>query len=166
MREEEVVRKPTWSNIIGDQFLESGAGQDSIPHKLVLAIDDSLTVRKIVETSLRREGFEVISFADGVEALRWLNGPEGRSPDLVLLDVNMPGMDGYEVARQLKARLRRRGTAIVMLTRRDGVVDRLKGRLAGAVDHLGKPFQVQQLLRVVASHLGVPLTEDLAPHQG
>jgi DNA-binding response OmpR family regulator len=67
-------------------------------------------------------------------------------------------MNGYEVARQLKARLRRRGTAIVMLTRRDGVIDRLKSRLVGAVDHLSKPFQAQQLLRVVASHLGVPLT--------
>jgi len=153
------VRKTTWSNIIGDQL----SGQDTNPHKLVLAIDDSLTVRKIIETCLRREGLGVISFADGVEALRWLNGPEGRSPDLVLLDVNMPKMDGFEVARHLKARLHRRGTVIVMLTRRDGVIDRLKGRLAGAVDHLSKPFQVQQLLQVVAYHLGIPLTKDLIP---
>lgn len=155
------MRKTTWSNIIGDQLSE----QDITPHKLVLAIDDSLTVRKIVETCLRREGIEVISFADGIEALHWLNGPDGRSPDLVLLDVNMPRMDGYEVARQLKARLHRRGTVIVMLTRRDGVIDRLKGRLAGAVDHLGKPFQVQQLLRVVAYHLGIPLTEGIVHYQ-
>jgi twitching motility two-component system response regulator PilG len=153
------VRKTTWSNIIGDQL----SGQDITPQKLVLAIDDSLTVRKIVETCLRREGIEVISFADGVEALHWLNSPDGRSPDLVLLDVNMPKMDGYEVARQLKARLHRRGTVIVMLTRRDGVIDRLKGRLAGAVDHLSKPFQAQQLVKVVAYHLRVPLKKDLLP---
>ncbi len=152
------MRKTTRSTIIGDQLSGLEAGQDTTPHKLVLAIDDSITVRKIVETCLRREGFEVLSFADGVEALHWLNSPEGRSPDLILLDVNMPRMNGYEVARQLKARLRRRGTAIVMLTRRDGVIDRLKSRLVGAVDHLSKPFQAQQLLRVVASHLGVPLT--------
>jgi twitching motility two-component system response regulator PilG len=137
--------------------------EEVVQNKLVLAIDDSMTVRKIVETCLRREGFDVVSFADGIEAFHWLNSPEGRSPDLVLLDVNMPKMDGYEVARRLKARFHRRGTIIVMLTRRDGVMDRLKGRLAGAVDHLSKPFQVQQLLQMVAYHLGVPLTKDFLP---
>jgi twitching motility two-component system response regulator PilG len=158
MREGKALQKISWSTAINDNMPAFDVGQNATRDKLVLAIDDSLTVRKIVETCLRRAGFEVISFADGVEALQWLSGPQGRSPDLVLLDVNMPKMDGYEVARRLKARLHRRGTVIVMLTRRDGVVDRIKSRLVGAVDHLGKPFQTQQLLRVVMSHLGVPST--------
>jgi twitching motility two-component system response regulator PilG len=155
MREGKTLRKITRPTIIGDDMSAFGAEQDVALDKFVLVIDDSITVRKIVETCLRRRGLDVVSFADGVEALQWLNGPQGRSPDLVLLDVTMPRMDGYEVARHLNARLRRRGTVIVMLTRRDGVIDRIKGRLVGAVDHLSKPFQTQQLLQVVTSHLGI-----------
>jgi len=72
-------------------------------------------------------------------------------------------MDGYEVARYLKARPHVGKTAIVMLTRRDGMVDRLKSRLVGAVDHLSKPFQTQQLLKVVISHLGTPQEDTTFP---
>jgi twitching motility two-component system response regulator PilG len=148
------VQKESWSVMIGAQVSGHNDGRRTAMDRLVLVVDDSLTVRKIVETYLRREGLEVMSFTDGVEALRWLNSPEGRSPDLILLDVTMPRMDGYEVARRLQARLRRRGTAIIMLTRRNGVIDKLKSRLVGAVDHLSKPLQAQQLLRVVTYHLG------------
>jgi twitching motility two-component system response regulator PilG len=103
----------------------------------------------------------VIGFADGVEALLWLTGPLGQWPGLILLDITMPRMDGYEVTRYLKTRPHVGERAIVMLTRYDGTVDRLKSRLVGAADHLCKPFQTQQLLRVVTSHLGVPQTKDI-----
>src|SRR6266700_1774846 len=99
-------------------------------HKRVMVIDDSPTIRKIVETCLRREGFHVIGFADGVEALKWLVSPQGCPPDLLLLDINLPKMDGYEVARHLKAKPQYKSIPIIMLTRRDGLVDRLKSRLA------------------------------------
>jgi DNA-binding response OmpR family regulator len=126
---------------------------------LVLVIDDSPTIRKIVETGLRREGFEVIGFPDGVEALKWLVSPQGRLPGLVLLDINMPKMDGYEMARHLKARPHYRNIVIVMLTRRDGLIDRLKSRLAGAEGYITKPFQMQDLVAVVVSHLGTQPNE-------
>lgn len=124
--------------------------------KLVMVIDDSATVRKIVETCLGREGFEVKGFPDGVAAMRWLTEPQARVPDLVVLDIGLPKMDGYEVARRLKNKPQFSNTVIVMLSRRDGVIDRLKGRLAGAKDYLTKPFKTQDIITVIESHLGSP----------
>lgn len=126
--------------------------------KLIMVIDDSATVRKIVETCLSREGFEVKGFGDGIEAMRWLMEPHSRVPDLVLLDIGLPKMDGYEVAHRLKSKPHFGNTVIVMLSRRDGVIDRLKGRLAGAKDYITKPFRTQEIIAVVQSHLGVPAT--------
>ncbi len=123
--------------------------------KLIMVIDDSATVRKIVETCLGREGFEVKGFSDGVEAMRWLTEPQSRVPDLVVLDIGLPKMDGYEVARRLKTKPQFSNTVIIMLSRRDGVIDRLKGRLAGAKDYLTKPFKTQDIISVIESHLGI-----------
>jgi twitching motility two-component system response regulator PilG len=126
--------------------------------KLILVIDDSATVRKIIETCLGREGFEVKGFGDGVEAVKWLTEPQSPVPDLVLLDIELPKMDGYEVARRLKTKPRFHNTVIVMLSRRDGVIDRLKGRLAGARDYITKPFKTQDIIAVTQSYLGVSAT--------
>ncbi len=125
--------------------------------KLVMIVDDSLTVRKIIETSLKREGFDSISFADGIEAFRAITEQRiKRIPDLVILDIGMPKMDGYEFARRLKTKPQFNNTVIIMLTSHDGVIDRLKGRLAGAKDYITKPFKTQELMTVLHSHLGVP----------
>src|SRR5947209_3291730 len=133
--------------------------EDTCMSKLVMVIDDSMTVRKIIETCLRRQGFQVMGFPDGVEAIRWLMEPASRVPDLVLLDIGLPKMDGYEVARRLKIKPQFSNTVIVMLSRRDGVIDRLKGRLAGAKDYITKPFKTQDIIAVTESYLGMP-----APH--
>ncbi|HWS83229.1 MAG TPA: response regulator [Ktedonobacteraceae bacterium] len=124
--------------------------------KLVMVIDDSTTVRKIIETCLGRQGFQVLGFPDGVEAMRWLMEPTSRVPDLVLLDIGLPKMDGYEVARRLKIKPQFSNTVIVMLSRRDGMIDRLKGRLAGAKDYITKPFKTQDIISVTESYLGMP----------
>jgi len=127
--------------------------------KLVMVIDDSTTVRKIIETCLGRQGFQVLGFPDGVEAMRWLMEPTSRMPDLVFLDIGLPKMDGYEVARRLKTKPQLSNSVIVMLSRRDGMIDRLKGRLAGAKDYITKPFKTQDIISVTESYLGIP-----APH--
>ncbi|MBA2284676.1 MAG: response regulator [Ktedonobacteraceae bacterium] len=124
--------------------------------KLVMVIDDSLTVRKIVETSLKREGFESVSYPDGIQALDALTKRRHPVPDLVILDIGLPKMDGYEIARLLKTKPQFGNTVIIMLSGRDGVIDRLKGRLAGAKDYLTKPFRTQDVISVVHQHLGVP----------
>ncbi len=128
-------------------------------NKFIMVIDDSPTVRKIIETCLRREDFDVRSFTDGVEAMRWItNDPEARIPDLVLLDINLPKMDGYEVARRFKTKPIFNNTIIIMLSRRDSVIDRLKGRLAGAKDYITKPFKTQEIVSIIKEQLNVPAT--------
>ncbi|MBE3559934.1 MAG: response regulator [Ktedonobacteraceae bacterium] len=124
--------------------------------KLIMVIDDSATVRKIIETCLGREGFEVVAFPDGVEAIRWLVEPGSRVPDLVILDIGLPKIDGYEVARRLRMKKEFEKTIFIMLSRRDGMIDRLKGRLAGAKDYITKPFKTQDIISVIESYLGTP----------
>ena len=124
--------------------------------KLVMVIDDSLIVRKIFETSLRREGFESVSYPDGIEALRALAEGRQKIPDLVILDIGLPKMDGYEIARRMKTKPHLANTVIIMLSGRDGVIDRLKGRLAGAKDYITKPFKTQEVISTIYSYLGVP----------
>ncbi|HEV2660255.1 MAG TPA: response regulator [Ktedonobacteraceae bacterium] len=125
--------------------------------KLVMVIDDSPTVRKILEVSLRREGLEVVSYADGIEALRAVTNHQiARLPDLVILDIDLPKMNGYEIARYLRTKPQWSQTVIVILSRHDGVIDRLKARLAGTQAYLTKPFTTKTIVNVVNSSLGLP----------
>jgi twitching motility two-component system response regulator PilG len=142
-------------------MLQTYAGRDVCPCEqeqldqkpLVLLIEDSPTVRKIVEICLRREGLEVLSFPDGVQAMRWLHEPGSRSPQLVLLDLTLPKMDGFTLARYFRSRPLLHGTPIIILSRREGVLDRLKARLVGAQAYITKPFTTQELLAVVRAYL-------------
>jgi len=124
--------------------------------KLVMIIDDSPTVRKIIEVSLRREGLEVVSYPDGIEALRaFTNQQLERIPDLLILDIDLPKMNGYEIARYLRSKPQWSRTVIVILSRHDGVIDRLKARLAGTQAYLTKPFTTQMIIDVVNTNLGL-----------
>ncbi len=122
--------------------------------RFIVVIDDSLTVRKILETCLRRAGYEVKSFPDGVEVLRWLTKPEACIPALVLVDLGLPKLDGYDLIRLLKAKPAFEQTVFVIISRRDGVLDRIKGRLAGAHAYVTKPFTTQTIIALVQGHLG------------
>lgn len=124
-------------------------------NKLVMIIDDSLTVRKILEVALRREGVDVMAYADGVEALRTLKAQPNLMPAVIFIDICMPLMDGYTVLRLLRASTRFDATLIVMLSKRDGVMDRLKGRLAGATIYLSKPFKTQEILSLILPYLSI-----------
>lgn len=126
--------------------------------QLVMIIDDSATVRKIIEVSLKREGFMCAGYPDGIEALRALAEKRHPIPELVLLDIGLPKMDGYNIARYLKAKPQFREMVIVMLSERQGVMDRLKGRLAGAQDYMTKPFRTEDVLSMVRSHLNTLTT--------
>jgi twitching motility two-component system response regulator PilG len=116
---------------------------------LILVIDDSPTICKVIDTCLCREGYEVLSFSSGLDALRWLASPYARHPRLILLDIMLPYMDGYQVARYLKKQPHYAPIPIVIISRRDGILDLLKARLAGASDYLVKPFQIAELLAIV-----------------
>jgi twitching motility two-component system response regulator PilG len=121
--------------------------------KLAIVIDDSMTVRKILEVALRREELEVLTYADGVEALRALKAQPQLVPAVIIIDICMPRMDGYTVLRLIRASSRFDSTFVVMLSRRDGVMDRLKGRLAGATVYMTKPFKVREILSIILPHV-------------
>src|SRR2546425_410867 len=124
---------------------------------LVMVIDDSLTIRKILEVCLHRAGYSVESFCGGVEMFRWLNTAQAAIPDLVFVDLCLPIIDGYAIIRRLKAKPAFAQTVFVILSRRDGVLDRLKGRLAGASVYLTKPCKTQEIVAVVQTYLGPPV---------
>ncbi len=125
---------------------------------LIFVIDDSPVVRKTLEFSLRQAAVEVISFNDGVEALRWMTTPEARIPALVFVDIGLPKMDGYEIIRRFKNKPTFANTIFVILTRRDGIIDSLKSRLAGATIHMTKPFKTQDILKVVSEQLHISVS--------
>jgi len=137
--------------------------------QLVIVIDDSLVVRTILDTCLCRSGYQVMSFADGRQALGWLNTTGARIPDLILVDLGLPRLDGYEIIRLLKARPALENTVLVILSARNGILDRLKGRLVGAHAYLTKPFRTKTILEVVQMHLGgadgCRSTETLSPNR-
>ena len=119
----------------------------------VMVIDDALVVRAILDTCLRRAGYEIRCFEDGLQALGWLNTAEARSPDLVIVDLGLPRLDGYEIIRLLKARSALEDTVLVILSARDGILDCIKGRLVDAHAYLTKPFKTQEILAVVQEQL-------------
>lgn len=118
--------------------------------RLILAVDDSLTVRKIVSITLERLGYRVLTAADGMQALARLSE---ETPDLVLLDITMPRMDGYQVCKVIKQAPLTRSIPVVMLSGKDGFFDKVKGRLAGATDYITKPFREATLAEVVQKYI-------------
>jgi chemosensory pili system protein ChpA (sensor histidine kinase/response regulator) len=118
---------------------------------MVLVVDDSLTVRKITTRLLTREGFRVDSAKDGVDALEKMRD---LVPDVVLLDVEMPRMDGFELARVMRSDARLKSVPIIMITSRTADKHRNHALEIGVNVYLGKPYQEQQLLDNIAEQLG------------
>ncbi len=116
---------------------------------LVMVVDDSLTVRKITTRMLSREGFEVVTAKDGIDALQQLQDIE---PDVILLDVEMPRMDGFEFARNARADARSRNIPIIMITSRTADKHRNRAFELGVNEYMGKPYQEEQLLAVIRTY--------------
>ena len=112
----------------------------------VLLAEDDPHIRRVAEIALRRDGFEVVSVADGAEALQLL---EDRLFDLVVLDGMMPHIDGLETCRRLKADPRTAAVPVIMLSARSQNTDEHAGREAGAIGYIRKPFDALQLGREV-----------------
>jgi DNA-binding response OmpR family regulator len=121
---------------------------------LVMVIDDSLTVRKIMEATLSREGFRAFVFPDGLQAMSALSRGEAPIPDLIFLDVGLPKIDGYDIARAFKQKDRLGKTVIIMLSGRDGIFDKLRGRMAGAKEYITKPFKPGEVIETLNRYLG------------
>ncbi|WP_049969884.1 Hpt domain-containing protein, partial [Pseudomonas sp. GM24] len=122
---------------------------DNEPHKplLVMVVDDSVTVRKVTSRLLERHGMNVLTAKDGVDAMLLL---EEHMPDLMLLDIEMPRMDGFEVATQVRNDERLQHLPIIMITSRTGQKHRDRAMAIGVNDYLGKPYQESVLLESIA----------------
>jgi twitching motility two-component system response regulator PilG len=121
----------------------------SIAGLKVLVIDDSNTIRRSAEIFLGQAGCSVILAQDGFDALAKAADHE---PDLIFCDVLMPRLDGYQACALIKKSPRLHATPVVMLSSKDGLFDRARGRLVGCQDYLTKPFSKDSLLRAVAQH--------------
>lgn len=121
----------------------------------VMVIDDSPAVRRVVELSLQRVGIPAISFADGLLALAALQSEEVAPPRVLLLDIGLPRMNGYELARLFRSNPAFQQTRIIMLSGHDGVVNRAFSRLNGASDFIAKPFRSGELVQRIRVALGV-----------
>ncbi len=133
----------------------AASSQRHVP--LVMVVDDSLTMRKVTGRVLERHNLDVVAARDGVEALELL---EERVPDLMLLDIEMPRMDGYELATAMRADPRYKDVPIVMITSRSGDKHRQRAFEIGVQRYLGKPYQELDLMRNVYDLLGIARARD------
>lgn len=115
----------------------------------VMFVDDSKTIRRTAETLLSREGFEVLTAVDGFEALGKI---ADYPPDLIFLDIMMPRLNGYQTCALIKRHRAFRNTPVVMLSSKDGLFDRARGRVVGSDHYITKPFTKQDLLLVISSY--------------
>jgi twitching motility two-component system response regulator PilG len=123
---------------------QAGAGQ--VRHVKVLVIDDSNTIRRSAEIFLGQGGHQVVLAEDGFDALAKVND---HVPDLIFCDILMPRLDGYQTCAIIKRNPRFAQVPVIMLSSKDGLFDKARGRMVGSQDYLTKPFTKEQLLRAV-----------------
>lgn len=116
----------------------------------ILVVDDSKTIRRTAETLLTKEGCRVFTAIDGFDALSKI---ADHKPDLIFVDIMMPRLDGYETCSLIKHNKMFRETPVVMLSSKDGLFDRARGRIVGSEQYLTKPFTKDELLGAIASQI-------------
>jgi twitching motility two-component system response regulator PilG len=116
----------------------------------VMVIDDSKTIRRTAETLLKKEGCDVVTATDGFEALAKI---ADHQPQIVFVDIMMPRLDGYQTCALIKQNALLKVTPVIMLSSKDGVFDRARGRLAGSDRYLTKPFTKEALIEAVEQTL-------------
>ena len=115
----------------------------------ILVIDDSKTIRRTAETLLTKEGCQVFTAIDGFDALSKI---ADHQPDLIFVDIMMPRLDGYETCSLIKHNKTFRDTPVIMLSSKDGLFDRARGRIVGSEQYLTKPFTKDELLGAISNH--------------
>ena len=124
--------------------------ENSQDQAVIMIVDDSKTIRKTAETLLSRAGFNVVSAEDGFEALAKITE---HNPELIFVDIMMPRLDGYQTCALIKNNEQFRSTPVVMLSSKDGLFDKAKGRIVGSDDYVTKPFSKNEILEVVERYL-------------
>ncbi|MEJ2360592.1 MAG: twitching motility response regulator PilG [Gammaproteobacteria bacterium] len=116
----------------------------------VMVIDDSKTIRRTAETLLKKVGCEVITATDGFEALAKI---ADNRPDIIFVDIMMPRLDGYQTTALIKNNKVFKMTPVIMLSSKDGLFDRARGRIVGSEQYLTKPFTKEELLGAIKKHV-------------
>ncbi|KAA3649158.1 MAG: response regulator [Proteobacteria bacterium] len=119
----------------------------------VMVIDDSNTIRRSAEIFLAQAGCQVVLAEDGFDALAKI---ADHRPDVIFVDIMMPRLDGYQTCALIKKNAKLTKTPVVMLSSKDGLFDRARGRMVGSDEYLTKPFTKDSLLRAVATHGAAP----------
>jgi twitching motility two-component system response regulator PilG len=117
----------------------------------VMVIDDSKTIRRTAETLLSKSGYQVITATDGFEALAKV---VDNQPDIIFMDIMMPRLDGYQTCALIKNNDAFKDTPIIMLSSKDGLFDRARGRIVGSDSYITKPFSKEELLTAVHEYSG------------
>ncbi|MBK7512656.1 MAG: response regulator [Chloracidobacterium sp.] len=125
--------------------------------KTILVVDDSPTVRKLISSKLEKSGHNVVCAEDGVDAMTVL---ESTVPDLVLLDIAMPRMDGYAVCKLIRSNDATKEVPVVMISGKDGFFDKVRGRMAGTTGYITKPFGPETLMRALETYLLPDMAEN------
>ena len=117
----------------------------------VMVIDDSKTIRRSAETLLKKAGYQVVTAIDGFEALAKITE---HKPDIIFVDIMMPRLDGYQTCALIKNNQTFKGTPVVMLSSKDSIFDRARGRIVGSEEYLTKPFSKEDLINAITAHVG------------
>lgn len=123
---------------------------DNISNVKVMVIDDSKTIRRTAETLLKKAGCEVVTANDGFEALAKI---ADTNPDIIFVDIMMPRLDGYQTCALIKNNSRFKSTPVIMLSSKDGLFDKAKGRIVGSDKYLTKPFSKEELLGSIRQYV-------------
>ncbi|HSG58071.1 MAG TPA: twitching motility response regulator PilG [Woeseiaceae bacterium] len=116
----------------------------------ILVVDDSKTIRRTAETLLTKEGCQVFTAIDGFDALSKI---ADHQPDLIFVDIMMPRLDGYETCSLIKHNKTFKNTPVIMLSSKDGLFDRARGRIVGSEQYLTKPFTKDELLGAISNQI-------------
>ena len=127
-----------------------GTMDDDFEGVKVMVIDDSKTIRRTAETLLSKEGCEVITATDGFDALAKIADSQ---PAIIFVDIMMPRLDGYQTCALIKNNVDFQSTPVIMLSSKDGLFDRAKGRIVGSDQYLTKPFSKDELLSAIRDHV-------------
>jgi twitching motility two-component system response regulator PilG len=130
--------------------MQDDARTGSLGGLKVMVIDDSKTIRRTAETLLKREGCDVVTASDGFEALAKI---ADQNPQIIFVDVMMPRLDGYQTCALIKNNQSFRSTPVIMLSSKDGVFDKARGRIVGSEQYLTKPFTREELLDAIRKHV-------------
>jgi len=116
----------------------------------VMVIDDSKTIRRSAETLLKKAGCDVVTATDGFEALAKITE---HHPDIIFVDIMMPRLDGYQTCALIKNNQTFKATPVIMLSSKDSIFDRARGRIVGSEEYLTKPFSKEDLIGAITSHV-------------